>query len=528
MAKTEEIKIILKADDQASPKIKGASSAFLSLSQSIVGGFAGGAVFAAITEGFKQIADFAVKALGAVKNFSEESIKSFQNFQAATKGLASIVEGKLGKESLPEATRAAKELASDGLLSISEASTGLKNLLLRGFGLKESIELMNRFKNSAAFGRQSSLEFGQAVVSATEGLKNQNPILVDNAGVTKNMSKMWEDYAKKLGKSVANLTDAEKIQAEYNGILEETRFQMGDVNKLMEGSAGSQAKLSAAMENLRIIVGQALDPAFKKLIETFTPLVSQFATFAQEHLPVIIDKVNTFVTSVKEALTPEITALLDKFASLGDSALKAWNTITTNEAVKQALKNLAVEGLNQLILSLGLVVELVTKFFNWVSEHPQEVAKTIQYFTQVLQIVGGIVQFLIKAIGLFNQIGRNIGGFLTSPSKVEGGTNVQKQQQNLNPANLLGRQHGGVHEGRPGDADSIRISDGEMVLNKAQQVNLFKMIKNGSTGKGGNTINIGVNIPFYSSDAGSKRKVAEEIYNELKRIMATNGDNFLT
>ena len=33
----------------------------------------------------------------------------------------------------------------------------------------------------------------------TEGLKNENSILVDNAGVTKNVAKMWEDYAKAIG-----------------------------------------------------------------------------------------------------------------------------------------------------------------------------------------------------------------------------------------------------------------------------------------------------------------------------------------
>lgn len=35
-------------------------------------------------------------------------------------------------------------------------------------------------------------------MSATEGLKNENSILVDNAGVTKNVAKMREEYAKKI------------------------------------------------------------------------------------------------------------------------------------------------------------------------------------------------------------------------------------------------------------------------------------------------------------------------------------------
>ena len=37
---------------------------------------------------------------------------------------------------------------------------------------------------------------------------------------------MWKDYAKDLGKSEKDLTQAEKRQAELKGILEETKFQM--------------------------------------------------------------------------------------------------------------------------------------------------------------------------------------------------------------------------------------------------------------------------------------------------------------
>jgi hypothetical protein len=47
---------------------------------------------------------------------------------------------------------------------------------------------MNRFKDSAAFGKQGALSFGEAIRGATEGIKNGNSILVDNAGVTKNLS----------------------------------------------------------------------------------------------------------------------------------------------------------------------------------------------------------------------------------------------------------------------------------------------------------------------------------------------------
>jgi hypothetical protein len=135
-------------------------------------------------------------------------------------------------------------------VTTQEAATSLKNLLSRGYNLDESIKLMDAFKNSATYGRQASLGLGEAVQTATEGLKNENSILVDNAGVTKNVAKMWEEYAKAQGKSMKDLTDAEKRQAEFNGIMQETRFQMKDAATMSDSYAGSVARASAASKTM--------------------------------------------------------------------------------------------------------------------------------------------------------------------------------------------------------------------------------------------------------------------------------------
>ena len=75
--------------------------------------------------------------------------------------------------------------------------------------------MMLRFKDSAAFGRQGALSMGEAIEGATQGIKNQNSIMVDNVGVTKNLSIMRDEYAKSIGKKTSDLTDAEKAEASY-------------------------------------------------------------------------------------------------------------------------------------------------------------------------------------------------------------------------------------------------------------------------------------------------------------------------
>jgi hypothetical protein len=142
---------------------------------------------------------------------------------------------------------------------------------------------MNRFKNSAAFGRQSALSFGAAVSSATEGIKNGNSILVDNAGVTKNLSVMLTEAgysAQDLGQASS---DAGVRQAIFNGILKETNAQAGDAARLANSAAGKQAVWAAQTEVLRQRIGESLQPALLKLLEVATPILTTISGWIEKN-----------------------------------------------------------------------------------------------------------------------------------------------------------------------------------------------------------------------------------------------------
>jgi hypothetical protein len=66
-----------------------------------------------------------------------------------------------------------KDLSADGLMPLGDAASGLKNLLASGMSLDQAIKLMKAFKDSAAFGRQGSLEFGQAIVRCDRGYQER-------------------------------------------------------------------------------------------------------------------------------------------------------------------------------------------------------------------------------------------------------------------------------------------------------------------------------------------------------------------
>lgn len=189
---------------------------------------------------------------GAIK----DAVKFSSEFNNAFLGLSSVA--RAFGTNTDAATAAAKKLSADGLLPLKDSATGLKNLLAAGFSLPEATKLMEAFKDSAAFGRQGALSFGDAVRSATEGVKNGNSILVDNAGITKNLSQIL----KEAGFSAQDLSrassDAAVRQALYNGILREAAAQTGDATKLTKTYAGQLEGMRTSWTNLLATWGDAI------------------------------------------------------------------------------------------------------------------------------------------------------------------------------------------------------------------------------------------------------------------------------
>lgn len=209
-----------------------------------------------------------------------DSIEAANRLDSGLVGLASTARA-FGQDA-GKAQEAARALSSDGLMTVAESAAGLKNLLAAGFGLDQAIVLMNRFKDSAAFGRQGSLEFGQAIVGATEGVKNGNSALVDNAGLTKNLSNILVEAgfsAQDLSKATS---DTNIRQALFNGILKETNPQLGDTARLLETAAGKQQQFDAQVTAAQQNIGKALQPVLARLLGTLEPLVRVVGDNAEE------------------------------------------------------------------------------------------------------------------------------------------------------------------------------------------------------------------------------------------------------
>jgi hypothetical protein len=264
------------------------------------------------TEGFGKYR----RILGALRNqilvvlFATRALRgAFNAAHKATVEMESALRG-LGSVALNTGTNvgiaknAAIELARSGLMTVNEAAAGLKNLLSAGFGLPEATAMMNTLTDAAAFNRQGTLKLGEAIVGATQGIKNQNSIMVDNAGITKNLSVMYKEYANTIGTTGGKLTELQKRTAIYNGILKEGSIFAGDAAKVIDTLQGTMARLATESFKASAALGDALRPAMESIYKALTDATIAIREFFEDE-----DVKIAFMDAFKVAADGMVTSL---------------------------------------------------------------------------------------------------------------------------------------------------------------------------------------------------------------------------
>lgn len=358
----------------------------------------------------------------------KSSVKEAVKFENALVGLKSIADWT-GKDFV-KAKEFIQEFTKDGLITAWDAATSLKSLFQRGFSLEESVVLLNRFKDSASFGRQSALWLWEAVRWAAEWLKNENSMLVDNAWVTKNVAKMWEEYANKIWVKTTAMTLDQKREAEYQGILAETKFQVWDATKYAEWYAWAVAKQDAATLALQQTIGTALLPAMTKITEAITWILTPIIAWSAEH-PKLVSWI-IMTTTVILWLTTALIALWLAIWPITAAIALLWTVIwaisapvllvvwvlwVLSKAFYEIYQNWATvkpmiikdwESFKTMISSIVFAIgEYIEKIFNWI------IAK-IDYVIDYLSRKASIAKNFVDSImGSYEQ--SSVGKFLWTP-----------------------------------------------------------------------------------------------------------------
>lgn len=272
----------------------------------------------------------------AIVNFAKESVQAANALSDALTGLRSILDGQ--GRSFSDAQKFLEDYTADGLIPMTNAITAYKNLASRGYDDSQIKSVMQALKDASAFGRQASYSMGDAVQSATEGLKNENSILVDNAGVTKNVAKMWEEYAASIGTTANNLTQEQKIQAEVDGILAESKYQTGDAAKVAGTLNGQLSQLSVNFNNLKVAVGNALTP----IVQSFLPVINTAIAALTRFANAIASVVGALFGNASKGTASAVQSVADSYGNAASNAEELKDATTAaGKAAKAAKKSLA-------------------------------------------------------------------------------------------------------------------------------------------------------------------------------------------
>ncbi len=164
-------------------------------------------------------------------------------------------------------------------------------------------------QRGADFASVYDIDVNQALETFQSGLAGQSePLRAYGIDLSEATVKQYA-YANGIVAVGAELTEAEKIQARYGSLMEQTNSVSGDLSNTFGSLANQQRQFAVQVEEAQTKLGGFLLPAF-------TTLVSYANTTLLPKLGEIIEQVGPILGAAFEGSAPQVQALLDKVAPL--------------------------------------------------------------------------------------------------------------------------------------------------------------------------------------------------------------------
>tara|TARA_R110000824_G_scaffold271894_1_gene460371 strand:- start:218 stop:2026 length:1809 start_codon:yes stop_codon:yes gene_type:complete len=256
------IKIGIKGDKKAEKGIGKVDKAFGGLAKSAMK--IGAAFYSAkgIITGLTKIVEISGKmqAVGM----------GFDNLTKSA-GMSSSALGKLQK-------------ATDGTVSSLDLMTQANNMLLLGITDSED-EMAEMFDIAQRLGSALGKDTLFGVESLVTGMGRQSKLMLDNLGIMVDVEKGNIAYAESIGKTVSQLTDAEKKQAFTTATMKAAKDLVSKLGEEQLTTADRVNVLKSSATNMAGALGDILTPAFDSSLE----VMADFSTKISETVAVLAE-----------------------------------------------------------------------------------------------------------------------------------------------------------------------------------------------------------------------------------------------
>lgn len=333
----------------------------------------------------------AVLALGKIGGAIKDCINEYNSYTQAMSSLQNVSE--YTGESMQDLTGIMNKFGS--YMTKADLATTVKNFSLMGFTAQETEQMIESLTNSAIRNRNANYTVSEAVRVASEGYRQGLSTLSDSAGVTENLSVMLDNYAKSIGKTASQLTEAEKNQAYLNRTMVAAEPFAGAMSDYLETLAGKQGQYSQAMRETQVAYAEALEPVMAKMLEGGTGILNFINSLISSN-PTLTTGMTTFALTLATT-TIAVTALKKAKDAYSNSTLKA------TFATKSFTEALKANPIFFIVGTITTVISGISMLCSAIRENEEAQAKLNETTERYNQIKEGTYEYKDEDIAKFQE-----------------------------------------------------------------------------------------------------------------------------
>lgn len=363
--------------DTMSGRFVAGANAFASSGQKISQGLSATDAALAVTTAGASILATAVgnilaDAFSALTDTVQQAVQSIVDFGTQSLAIAGRVD-ELNRSALLLGQRAGyaktevqgflNDLANVGIRA-DVAATLIAQLSRAEFDLSRATELATVAQNSAVI---AGIDSSDALEGLTNAAVTNQIRVARTAGVIVNFTQAQEAMAKELGTSTENLTEQQKVQANFNAILAEGAKLQGVYKAAMDSPTKALRSLGREVYNLQAQLGAPFLAAWASIVNVMRQFVQYLAEATREGgalYPVLVN-LGALVSLIADGIQAGASRILEGLRAMDD-------------AVVQSLSDTVMK-------ALRFGVELVVAYVRGI------LAKSLDVWNTVIRIATGIL-----------------------------------------------------------------------------------------------------------------------------------------
>lgn len=319
-----------------------------------------------------------VISLTKITSAIDDGVKKYNSYVNSMNALQKTA--KATNNSMTEIEETMDDVNQFKFIDDADLTKSMQNLLRYGFTVKQASELLKVMQDAAVGNKEPQYELSEAIKVTTDGIRMENSVLSNAVGVEKNIAKMHEEYAQKIGKTTDTLTQAEKVQAVYNGFMSEAKDFTGSAAEMASSYQGQQAQLNATNIELSRTIGESMIPALTQYNSLQLSITKGLTEFIANHKSAT-SGVISFTTTLL-AMIVGLTAAKKAYTSYKTAAAAA------NMTTKAFTASLLANPVTLIAVGIAAVVAGITVFNTKMQEaidKMEEATEKSQNLTEALR-----------------------------------------------------------------------------------------------------------------------------------------------